>query len=153
MQRLLPARPARAPRRPLHPAQRSPALPPRRPVLQAPRRLLLPAIRLLHALLLILFLPLSRTTSVCLLPSVSGGSELRTNQPAPSLELPLPISPESVPVSRQLRPSWVEHRLRPWLRPQALARSHTWMPSESSLLSLFPSAASGPTREYMQSYY
>jgi hypothetical protein len=100
---LSPARPARAPRKSLQPAQRSPALPPRRLVLQAPRRLLLLASRLLHALLLTLSLPLSRTTLVCLLPSVSGGSELRTNRPAPSLASPLPISPGSVLVSRRLR--------------------------------------------------
>jgi hypothetical protein len=103
MQHLSPARPARAPRKSLRPAQRSPALPPRRLVLRAPRRLLLLATRPSHALLLILFLPLSRTTSACLLPSVNGGSELRTNRPVPSLALPLPISPEFVLVSRRLR--------------------------------------------------
>lgn len=103
MQNLSPVRSAQAPRSSHRPAQSSPARPLRRPVLRAPRSPILLASRPSHVLLLILFLPLSRTTLVCLLPSVSGGSELHTSRPAPSLALPLPISAEFVLVSRRPR--------------------------------------------------
>lgn len=109
MQAFSPVPPLLAPRRyhrpPLRryplPAPRRPALPPKRPVSQAPRSLLLQVSRRSHVLLPILSLPPSRMTLACLLPSASGGLELRTNLPVLSPASTPPISAEFASASKQ----------------------------------------------------